>query len=241
MPSRPRVRAGFSLFLFALLALPQFASAAANHVVISEFATRGPTAATDEFVELYNPTSAPINIAGWHFQYKPATSSTWSDRAILPANTAIGPHGFFLIANQSYIGSVTPDYQSSAWGSGTGTSGSSTHRPTSSTRSASAPATIPRVARTLPTTARRPTTTASSARRSRRPPRTRSRPEVPTRCSATARTPTSTAATSSPRRTAATRRTRGARPSRRSRRAATAPAAPRSARTWCSRMTPSAR
>ncbi len=120
MPSRPRVRAGFSLFLFALLALPQFASAAANHVVISEFATRGPTAATDEFVELYNPTSAPINIAGWHFQYKPATSSTWSDRAILPANTAIGPHGFFLIANQSYIGSVTPDYQSSAWGSGTG-------------------------------------------------------------------------------------------------------------------------
>ena len=94
------------MFLAALVAVPSASRAAANHVVISEFATRGPSAATDEFVELYNPTLSPVNIAGWHLQYKSATGSTWNDRAILPANTTIGPHGFFLIANQSYDASV---------------------------------------------------------------------------------------------------------------------------------------
>src|SRR5690242_6997786 len=96
------------------------AFAAANHVVISEFATRGPTAATDEFVEQYNPTSSAIDLSGWRMQYKPATSTTWSDRAILPANSTIPAHGFFRIANTSYIGTVVPDYTSSLWTYGQG-------------------------------------------------------------------------------------------------------------------------
>ena len=95
------------------------ARAVANHVVISEFATRGPSAATDEFIELYNPTESPINIGGWKLQYKSATGSIWNDRAVLPS-ISIPAHGFFLIANTSYIGSVTPDYSSGLWTSGTG-------------------------------------------------------------------------------------------------------------------------
>ncbi len=107
-------------FVLALLFAANVAQAAANHVVISEFATRGPTAATDEFVELYNPTNAPIDISGWKLQYKSATGTTWNDRGVLPANTFIAAHGYFLIANQSYIGAVTPDFTSGAWNSGTG-------------------------------------------------------------------------------------------------------------------------
>lgn len=107
-------------FVLALLFAANVAQAAANHVVISEFATRGPTAATDEFVELYNPTNAPIDISGWKLQYKSATGTTWNDRGVLPANTFIAAHGYFLIANQSYIGAVTPDFSSGAWNSGTG-------------------------------------------------------------------------------------------------------------------------
>ncbi len=96
------------------------AFAAANHVVISEFATRGPSAATDEFVELYNPTNAPISLSGWKLQYKSATGTTWNDRAILPSGAVIAAHGYYLIANQSYVGGATPDYSSGLWNSGTG-------------------------------------------------------------------------------------------------------------------------
>ncbi len=103
----------------AALAVPP-ARAAANHVVISQFATRGSTAATDEFIELYNPTGSAIDLSGYHLQYKSATGTTWSDRAILPANTSIAAHGYFLIANQSYIVTTTPDYTSGLWNSGTG-------------------------------------------------------------------------------------------------------------------------
>ena len=96
------------------------AHAAANHVVISQFATRGPTAATDEFIELYNPTGSAVDMSGWKLQYKSATGTTFSDRAALPANTFIAAHGYFLITNQSYIGTVVADYSSSLWNSGTG-------------------------------------------------------------------------------------------------------------------------
>jgi len=91
-----------------------------THVVISEFTTRGPAAATDEFVELYNPTDNAINLASWVFQYKSATGSTWFDRATLPSNAMIPARGFYLIANTSYVGTVTPDFSSGSWTSGTG-------------------------------------------------------------------------------------------------------------------------
>src|SRR5215831_9909570 len=105
-----------------LVALPAASvKAAANHVVISEFATRGPTSATEEFIELYNPTSNAIDMSGWKLQYKPAVGSSFSDRATLPASTTIGAHKFYLIMNNSYASPpVTPDFTSSSWGSSTG-------------------------------------------------------------------------------------------------------------------------
>ncbi len=119
-----RLRSSFVAALLVLLVGPPLsassAAAAANHVVISEIATRGSTAATDEFVELYNPTDGPIDIGGWKLQYKSATGTTWNDRAILPANATIPAHGFYLIANQSYVPGTTPDYTSGLWTSGTG-------------------------------------------------------------------------------------------------------------------------
>lgn len=123
---RPFPRSCRRLLAFALaavipVAIPA-ARAATNHVVISEFATRGPSSATDEFVELYNPTGAAIDLSGWKLQYSSTSNgTTWSDRAILPANSSIPAHGFFLIANQtSYAGGATPDHTSSLWTSGTG-------------------------------------------------------------------------------------------------------------------------
>ncbi|OGL88616.1 hypothetical protein A3I42_01970 [Candidatus Uhrbacteria bacterium RIFCSPLOWO2_02_FULL_49_11] len=48
----------------ALLFLLSPASAGASHVVINEIKVGGEKA-TDEFIELYNPTDAEVNLAGW--------------------------------------------------------------------------------------------------------------------------------------------------------------------------------
>jgi phosphatidylserine/phosphatidylglycerophosphate/cardiolipin synthase-like enzyme len=121
---RPTYRLSCSFFaVFLLLAfIPPtlLIGQTTNHVVISEFATRGPSAATDEFIELYNPTNSPIDISGWKLQYKSASGTTWFDRATLPANSIIAGRGFFLLANTSYAGAVTPDYTSSLWTSASG-------------------------------------------------------------------------------------------------------------------------
>jgi hypothetical protein len=74
------------------------ASARANHVVVSEIQTRGTTAG-DEFVELYNPTNAPVNITGWKLQYKAAAGAAYQDRAVFPPNTVIAPRSYFLITS----------------------------------------------------------------------------------------------------------------------------------------------
>lgn len=65
---------------------------ATNHVVLSEVATKGPAGATDEFIELYNPTNAPIAIGGWEPHARSAAGPAWSDKHTIAANTSLrGP------------------------------------------------------------------------------------------------------------------------------------------------------
>jgi len=94
-----------ALFPAAIPAAP----AAATHVVISELSTRWSTG-TDEFVELYNPTSSAVSLAGWKMQYKAALGSSFTDKLTLSAGASIPAHGFFLLAaTGSYTGATTPD------------------------------------------------------------------------------------------------------------------------------------
>ncbi len=125
-------RAVFTLAVLALVtvAIPA-ARAAATHVVISEYATRG-TTAYDEYVELYNPTANAIDLSGWKLQYKSATGSSYSDRATLSAGATIAAHGFYLItppinATTGYAGTVTPDLASAAWTTGLSDAGGHVH------------------------------------------------------------------------------------------------------------------
>lgn len=73
-------------------------------VVISEVQTTGGSGnTTQEFIELYNPSSAPIDMAGWRLARRTAAAtsddillSSFDEPSVIPA------WGFFLIAHQDY-------------------------------------------------------------------------------------------------------------------------------------------
>ncbi len=81
------------------------------HPVINEVLTGLTTSATTEWIELYNPCTAAINVTGWRIGYRGATTAgplTATDSATLftfPART-IAPSGYLLIAGTTYTGTV---------------------------------------------------------------------------------------------------------------------------------------
>lgn len=81
-------------------------------VVISEFRTRGLNGGNDEFVELYNKTSASINIGGWKFKASNNTGVV-TTRFTIPANTILPAHRHYLATNNNsslgYNGPITGD------------------------------------------------------------------------------------------------------------------------------------
>jgi len=83
----------------------------AGQLLISEFRTRGPSGASDEFVEIYNPTTSTLTIAGLKIRASNA-SATISDRVTITPGTTLGPGCHYLLANSSAGGfsdSVSPN------------------------------------------------------------------------------------------------------------------------------------
>ncbi|HEY1014185.1 MAG TPA: lamin tail domain-containing protein, partial [Herpetosiphonaceae bacterium] len=78
-------------------------------IVISEFRTRGPSGAADEFVELYNLSGSSVNIGGWKLNGSNSGGSI-STRATVPANTTLSTGCRYLFTNATasggYSGSV---------------------------------------------------------------------------------------------------------------------------------------
>lgn len=85
-------------------------SQTASHVVISEVQVAGASAG-DEFLELYNPTNAAVDLSNWKVEYKSATGATYLTTLTIPAGKSIAPHGFFLITSvaTAYTGPTTGD------------------------------------------------------------------------------------------------------------------------------------
>src|SRR5438046_1821644 len=67
-------------------------------VVISEFRTRGPNGASDEFIELYNNSDSPADISGWKINGSSSTG-TIATRLTVNTNTIIPARGHFLATN----------------------------------------------------------------------------------------------------------------------------------------------
>jgi uncharacterized repeat protein (TIGR01451 family) len=82
-----------------------------HELVISEFRTRGPNGAADEFVELYNPSRDTLNIGGLRLRAANG-SGTVSDRVTITAGKTLDSGCHYLIANSStggFSGSASPD------------------------------------------------------------------------------------------------------------------------------------
>ncbi|MGI8779844.1 MAG: endonuclease/exonuclease/phosphatase family protein [Solirubrobacteraceae bacterium] len=95
----------------ASLILPAAAQAADPPVVISELRLRGPSGGSDEFVELRNAGSAPVDVGGWRLVGCSATGPT-GERAAIPAATTIPGGGSYLFTNagaSGYSGTVPGD------------------------------------------------------------------------------------------------------------------------------------
>ena len=83
----------------------------AGQLLISEFRTRGPAGAADEFVEIYNPTTTTLPIGGLRIRAS-NSSGTISDRVTITAGATLGPGCHYLLANGSsrgYSGTTPPD------------------------------------------------------------------------------------------------------------------------------------
>ncbi len=93
--------------MFGALVVPFIAFGATN-IVVNEIQTAGQTS-KDEFVELYNPTDASIDVTGWRLTKKTATGNE-ANLVSTFSSMSIQPHGFLLIAHPTdYKGSVSPD------------------------------------------------------------------------------------------------------------------------------------
>lgn len=86
------------------------AATASPHLVISQFQAGGTSNANDEFIEIHNTSSAPVDLNGYRVVYRSANGSNdVGPMAVWNTTTILQPGQFYLIAATSYTGSVTPD------------------------------------------------------------------------------------------------------------------------------------
>ncbi len=88
-------------------------TAALPQVVISQvYGGGGNAGATlrNDFIELHNPSTEPVSVAGWSVQYASATGSSWQ---VTPLTGTIQPGGYYLVQESAGTGGTanlpTPD------------------------------------------------------------------------------------------------------------------------------------
>lgn len=102
-------QSGFSATITATV------TAVACHVVINEV-TSANSSSSDEWVELYNPCTAGVSIAGWTLDYRAATNATGPDNLLLATLAGtMAPGEFRLYAGAGYPGVPAAD---ATWGGG---------------------------------------------------------------------------------------------------------------------------
>jgi hypothetical protein len=83
----------------------------ATDLVISELRTIGSNGATDDLVEIFNPTASPISLEGYTLTARAPTSAPGSDFPRLTGTAAmvVPAYGHLLIAGEMYDDRTPPD------------------------------------------------------------------------------------------------------------------------------------
>ncbi|MEP7213874.1 MAG: DNA/RNA non-specific endonuclease [Acidobacteriota bacterium] len=106
-----------SLSFVIFFSFPSFVSEARNrsanlvspNIVISQFQAGGGTA-DDEFVELHNIGSSPVDLNGYRVVYRSsAGTNDVGPFAVWTTTTIVEPGQYYLIASSTYDGAVTPN------------------------------------------------------------------------------------------------------------------------------------
>ena len=80
-----------------------------GHIVISEFSAGTDGGSDDEFVELYNPTNAVVDLTGWALKKKTSSGTESNLVSASKFTGSIAPKSFFLIAHPNYKGGTVSD------------------------------------------------------------------------------------------------------------------------------------
>lgn len=75
-------------------------AAVTNQIVISEVQTASVSDASQEFVELHNPTNASISLDNWTLEYASSAGTTWTKKSTLSGS--VPAFGFFLVSTAGY-------------------------------------------------------------------------------------------------------------------------------------------
>lgn len=103
-----RLRFHAAAVLSLALALPIEAHAASPDVVISQLYGGGGNSGstyTNDFIELFNRGTNPVNLTGWSVQYASATGSTWQ---VTSLSGSIAPGQYYLVQESAGAGGTTP-------------------------------------------------------------------------------------------------------------------------------------
>lgn len=118
--SRGRVYRLLPVLFVPILLFLSFASSArgiSSNVVISQIKISGATA-NDEFVELFNASETPVNLAGWRLSRKSASATSSAQNLVASLSGTIAAKSYFLIAHPSSTASGMADRVYSASSSG---------------------------------------------------------------------------------------------------------------------------
>jgi hypothetical protein len=96
-----------------------------NHLVISELAPAGPNGASDEFIELHNPTNAEVSLSNWKLLYRSASGSSYTGTYTFSIGAKIAARGYYLLAlsGTSYSGPIAD----ATYGAGVAMAGAGGH------------------------------------------------------------------------------------------------------------------
>jgi lamin tail-like protein len=106
----PRIRLLLLLVLAVTLLTASSAQSASSDLVVSQVYSGGGNAGasyTNDFVELFNPGTAPVDLTGWTIQYASAASTTWQATA-LSGSVPAGRYYLVQLASAAAVGSPLP-------------------------------------------------------------------------------------------------------------------------------------